>query len=203
MEGLAKSYGTARTNLERYSPAGGALQKGYRTLSVAEAGDKGRLYNDNLNDAVSKLAAQGSFGTSAGISAGSGQVGAGTGQTSLGGGYTDLSKMQASGWGSGLQGIGSIAGKAAGKCSMIFKRAVEPYRDHEAALAIVMAQPLATFEYIGDGPKRHIGIITEQSNPQLVSQDGLHVDYVDVVGVLIGAIQAQQRQIEALEARLA
>jgi hypothetical protein len=56
---------------------------------------------------------------------------------------------------------------------------------------------LVNFKYHWED-KDHVGIILEDSHPILTTEDGTKVD-VDIIGVLIGAIQEQQKQIAELK----
>lgn len=108
-------------------------------------------------------------------------------------------------------GIGSaIGGIASGILGLFsseqFKRDIQD-ADPDEALAKVLSAPLYRFKYrrglgIDDSGKEHVGIILEDADPAFATADGKRID-VDVVGLLIGAIQAQARQIAALTEKLA
>ena len=67
-------------------------------------------------------------------------------------------------------------------------------------LDIVNDLEVVNFKYHWEA-KDHVGIILENSHPILTTEDGTKVD-VDIIGVLVGAIQEQQKQIAELKEQI-
>ncbi|MGI9272198.1 MAG: SH3 domain-containing protein [Woeseiaceae bacterium] len=71
----------------------------------------------------------------------------------------------------------------------------------EALTALVELEPVH-FNYISDTTEAHVGFIAEDVPDLVATRDREGLSTMDVVAVLTRVIQAQQEQIEALEARL-
>ena len=95
------------------------------------------------------------------------------------------------------KGIQALPGVAAAFSSQQFKHDVRPLGSTKDTLDIVKDLELVNFKYHWED-KDHVGIILEDSHPILTTEDGTKVD-VDIIGVLIGAIQEQQKQIAELK----
>ena len=77
--------------------------------------------------------------------------------------------------------------------------------DHEKMLKELMDVDISTYKYKdefgGDGTTR-IGFVAEEMPEQVLSKDGKGVDVYELLAYTIGAMKAQQKKIEELEARL-
>lgn len=80
-----------------------------------------------------------------------------------------------------------------------------PAHEHQQMLENVMQMALTRYEYKqehgGDG-QRKLGFIAEEMPKEVLSKDGKGVDTYELLAYTIGALKAQQREIEALKARL-
>jgi len=72
----------------------------------------------------------------------------------------------------------------------------------EDALAALAALEPVHFNYKSDAGEAHVGFIAEDVPELVASSDRQGLSSMDIVAVLTRVIQAQQQQIEALEARL-
>lgn len=70
------------------------------------------------------------------------------------------------------------------------------------ALATLQALEPVHFNYRADSAERHVGFIAEDVPEFVATSDRKGLSTMDIVAVLTRVIQAQQRQIEDLEARL-
>lgn len=106
-----------------------------------------------------------------------------------------------------ISSVGSIVGGVAG-CDERIKENVKEFHD---GLDMVMQLEPVTFDYIPESRfhdgKNHIGFIAQKVDkvvPQAVSRihdgtDVLMVDFKELVGVLVNAVQDQQKQIDSLK----
>ena len=72
----------------------------------------------------------------------------------------------------------------------------------DALAALAELQPVQ-FNYKNDGQENYVGFIAEDVPELLATADRKGLSAMDIVAVLTKVVQAQQRQIEALDARLA
>jgi len=73
----------------------------------------------------------------------------------------------------------------------------------DAATAAIMQLEPVTFRYRNEQGETYVGFVAEDVPPLLTTADGQSLSAMDVVAALTKVVQAQQRRIEALEARLA
>lgn len=111
--------------------------------------------------------------------------------------------------------LGSLGAAAIMKCSVSYKAVSGPLNEAWAA-EVVSQLPLHIWSYAeaqrpeGDHGGKHVGPMAEDFHKLTTLGDGKHIDVVDAVGVLFGALQwavkaihAQQAQIGALNVELA
>lgn len=111
--------------------------------------------------------------------------------------------------------LGGLGAAAIMKCSTSYK-AIDSGLNEAWAAEVVAALPLHVWSYAeaerpeGDHGGKHVGPMAEDFHRLTTLGDGKHIDVVDAVGVLFGAlqwavkaIQAQQVQIGALNVELA
>lgn len=103
--------------------------------------------------------------------------------------------------GGGMQGTGSaLQGSALMMSSKDFK---DNIRDNDIdSVELVKSLDIVDFEYKGSD-KKQVGIIVENSPELLKSNDGKHVDTVNLFGVLTDALQKTIKKVEVLEAKYA
>lgn len=100
--------------------------------------------------------------------------------------------------------IGSTAG-AAGQAAMMMssKDFKDNIRDNDVdSVELVKSLDIVDFEYKGSN-KKQVGIIIENSPDLLKTNDGKHVDTVNLFGVLTDALQKTIKKVEVLEAKYA
>lgn len=88
-----------------------------------------------------------------------------------------------------------------------YKREITPVdpREHASMLDTLMNLELRTYRYnpeIEDGNQMHIGLIAEELPAAVLSPDGKAVDLYGLLTYTIGAMKAQETEIQSLKARL-
>lgn len=188
-------FSNARTQIERELPRGGVLDQAKANLSTAEASNIGNLFTAGREAALGRLQGISQFATSAGLGANSGAVSAGNS-------LVQLASGQKSALGQGLGGLFSGAGAAVGgiKSSEVFKTDFGPGMKPAEALTKVLSASIESWRFqpwIDASGKRRNGFVLERVDPIFREPDGKTIDIQSTIGVLMGAIQAQQAQIEA------
>lgn len=102
-EFVKKQFKAASDTLMRSLPRGGAITRAKRDLSIAQAGEIGNLFTNKIDEAVSRIAQLGVFGTQAGLDANRGSVAAGDS-------LANLSAQRANAVAGGVGGIAGAAG---------------------------------------------------------------------------------------------
>ena len=81
------------------------------------------------------------------------------------------------------------------------KEDIEALTLEDALSALAELEPVH-FRYLDDREEAHVGFIAEDVPPLVATNDRVTLSPMDVVAVLTRVVQEQQRQIEALEARI-
>ncbi len=197
----------SREFIDRTLPRGGARMRALRQQAIGESGQVGRLFTERMDRALQELQELGLFGTRAGLQATQGVLQ--TAQPLLGAGQAmqGISSAQRQGVAGGAATLGRLA--AMFLSSEELKDQIVPFDDFEESLKSLMAQPMFRFRYkegIGqDHSKEYIGMIAEKTDPDyvVVDQDGSKgIDLGYIIGMMMGAIKAQQERIVELEGKL-
>jgi hypothetical protein len=105
-------------------------------------------------------------------------------------------------WGNLAAAAGLVAAAGVSKSSKVFKEDIEEFDTKEAA-DVIRDLDLVGFKYkkgLGiDNGKDHVGFILEDSDPRLATEDGSHIDQVNILGFLVGAIKDLQAEVERLK----
>lgn len=113
--------------------------------------------------------------------------------------------------GIGLSEIGSLAGGVGGLSlglaafsSREFKKDITPLfpKDEAKATEAIRETPIYTWRYkggLGLGDDTHIGPVTEEAPPAIVTDDGKKLDVISTIGLGLAAIKDVDARVRALE----
>ena len=84
--------------------------------------------------------------------------------------------------------------------SRTFKDSNKPL-DNQQVLSSMMELDIEKWKYIGDDTE-HIGCYAEDFNERFGNKDDKEISVIDIIGVLMASVQAQQEQIKALREKV-
>lgn len=189
-----KELGLAKSRLE--TGLGGA-----RSAALLDQGNRQQLFAASLNEFQQNLKQQAFLNRS--------MIGESYAQTGLGlsrerfGQATQRNSQSTSGpgtWIGPLAQAGAAAASAYMMSSRDFKDDIE-VADIDAILDEIESTPVYTWRYkpeFADG-RRHIGPVTEESPPQIVSDDGKALVGQDMLGFMFAALKALSAKVKQLE----
>lgn len=204
VEAVRRQYRLGREAIDRNAPRGGARDRAMRSATQGEYGDVGRLFTERMDQSMNELANLGVFGTQAGL-----QGLGGAGQTAYsmvgtGNAFGDLAAQQRANFMSGLKGVGQFAGLALSSKRFKNNIALLSKEDLLWASQVVRNTQLVNFHYDRGVPgnpdprKSRVGFILEDSEPMFSEPDGLTVDVVSTIGVMMAAMKQMQSEINEL-----
>jgi hypothetical protein len=146
------------------------------------------------------------FGENYAASSGQHFMGGGSGGGTGGGGnsYSFGGTSNTSGAGSSAAGGSTQGGSGKGFISSIFssrtfKKNIDKLseKEEEALYDKLIEMPLYKWHYKdeADSAKRHLGTMTQEALPEIVTEDGEHLSPVDYFGVLTLALKVQHRRM--------
>lgn len=202
VEAVRRQYRLGREAIDRQAPRGGARDRAMRSATQGEYGDVGRLFTEKIDESMNQLANLGVFGTQAGLNATGGGGNTAYSMVGTGNSFGDLSAQQRSNFMGGLKGVGQFAALA--MSSKRFKNNIVllPESDWKWALETIRDTQLVNFHYdegIGKDPRKsRIGFLLEDSEPMFAESNGIEVDLVSTIGVMMAAMKQMYSELKEL-----
>lgn len=104
-----------------------------------------------------------------------------------------------------LSAAGTYGAYAYAASSKTFKKNISTLtvKDEEELMQQLNNTPIHRYHYNeeSEGAPRHVGFITEEAPPSLVTEDGKHISVVDYLGVMTVAMRCMTRKLDLLATR--